>query len=300
MNYEYLDKVLRAEFGKTFGDYYDEINLGRSGTMTIDTCKLEVSSYAGNTPTLLKVVDVTYSESGANPKTQTIAPAKKSLSGGGNGCFTFNNYKPGLYQVKRALGTSGSIYDYNVIVFDDGIKTIKDEGFQRVLAIVFPEQYKSHKIIQLINAERSENKPVEIRGLNIEPVYSNERYEDRQYYELKNKVDKFLSTQPDEELVMQFIAENAFPIAWRCEYTTKETAEEVAAEIVRIREERKNAVKEAKQKEETLGLPKLKGTTAQINWAISIRDRLVKKNPNDTRLKTATTAKYWIEHHTEL
>lgn len=300
MNYEYLDKVLQTEFGTTFGEYYDEINLGRSGTMSLDTCRLEVKSYTGNNPSLLKVVDVRYSETGAKPENQSITPAKKSLSGGGNGFFTFNGYKPGLYQVKKALGTSGRTYDYNVIVFDDGIKTIKDEGFQRVLAIVFPEQYKSHKIIQLINAERSENKPVEIKGLNIAPVYSNERYEDRQYYELKNKVDKFLSTQTDEELVMQFIAENAFPIAWRCEYTTKETAEEVAAEIVRIREERKNAVKEAKETENALGLPELKGTTAQINWAVSIRNRLVKNNPKDTRLKTATTAKYWIEHRTEL
>lgn len=46
-------------------------------------------------------------------------------------------------------------------------------------------------------------------------------------------------------------------------------------------------------------LPSLIGTDKQINWALTIRSKLVVKNPNDDRLQN-TSAKYWIDNKDSL
>jgi hypothetical protein len=45
------------------------------------------------------------------------------------------------------------------------------------------------------------------------------------------------------------------------------------------------------------GFPTLTGSHKQVAYAISIRNAFAVKNPNHRSLKTATTAKYWIENH---
>lgn len=45
-------------------------------------------------------------------------------------------------------------------------------------------------------------------------------------------------------------------------------------------------------------MPELTGTPKQIAYALNIRAAYAAKHPEDTRaIKTATTAKYWIENH---
>lgn len=78
-------------------------------------------------------------------------------------------------------------------------------------------------------------------------------------------------------------------------------------EQARIREEEREALKEInaekaaeieeKGQEVREGLPELTGTPKQIAYALSIRDAYAAKNPSERSLKTATTAKYWIENH---
>jgi len=46
------------------------------------------------------------------------------------------------------------------------------------------------------------------------------------------------------------------------------------------------------------GMPELTGSPKQIAYALTIRKAYAAKHPDDTRaIKTATTAKYWIENH---
>lgn len=78
-------------------------------------------------------------------------------------------------------------------------------------------------------------------------------------------------------------------------------------ERARVREQEREALKEInaekaaeieeKGQEAREGFPELTGTPKQIAYALSIRDAFAAKNPGERSLKTATTAKYWIENH---
>ncbi|WP_175429984.1 hypothetical protein [Azospirillum argentinense] len=47
-------------------------------------------------------------------------------------------------------------------------------------------------------------------------------------------------------------------------------------------------------------LPALRGTAKQVAWATQIRATFAAKHPTDKRLKSATTAKYWIDNRNAL
>lgn len=61
-----------------------------------------------------------------------------------------------------------------------------------------------------------------------------------------------------------------------------------AAEAARI---------EAEGQREVDGMPALSGTPKQVAYALKIRDAVRRQSPSTRAIKTATTAKYWIETH---
>ena len=61
-----------------------------------------------------------------------------------------------------------------------------------------------------------------------------------------------------------------------------------AAEAARI---------EAEGQREVDGMPALSGSPKQIAYALRIRDAVRRQSPSARAIKTATTAKYWIENH---
>lgn len=65
-------------------------------------------------------------------------------------------------------------------------------------------------------------------------------------------------------------------------------AEQNAAEAVRI---------EAEGQREIDGMPALSGSPKQVAYALKIRDAVRRQQPTLRSLKTATTAKHWIENH---
>ncbi|MCG5246921.1 hypothetical protein LPC10_17455 [Methylorubrum sp. B1-46] len=65
-------------------------------------------------------------------------------------------------------------------------------------------------------------------------------------------------------------------------------AEQNAAEADRI---------EAEGQREINGMPALSGTPKQVAYALKIRDAVRRQQPTLRSIKTATTAKYWIETH---
>lgn len=65
-------------------------------------------------------------------------------------------------------------------------------------------------------------------------------------------------------------------------------------------EKRKQELQEALSQAGQAGWPQLTGSEKQIAWAERIRAKLAAIHPENRALKTATTAKYWIENWSQL
>lgn len=80
----------------------------------------------------------------------------------------------------------------------------------------------------------------------------------------------------------------------------RETAEAARRQIEREALAELNAEKAteiAKNGQPSGDLPALTGTPKQIAYALTIREAFMKRNAKAKALKTATTAKFWIENH---
>ena len=104
----------------------EHAQLGRSGGVCGRSVSLEQQRYAGNRPTLERVVGfVAKNDDKDNPSLfHTYCPVgydSLDLSGGGNGYARWHDLPNGFYRARDVLGTGSRTYTYFVAIFDDGV-----------------------------------------------------------------------------------------------------------------------------------------------------------------------------------
>lgn len=143
------------------------------------------------------------------------------------------------------------------------------------------------RITDEILEERETFTTVEIDGIKAQPEF--ERFTAQDIIRSLSRGDS------EDEIIQTFYAPKHYIV--NSPFFAKASTAEEAIRKAREKDERRKAEKQAARKAaKESGLPKLTGTTKQKAWALTLRDKFAQRHPDDQRLKTETTAKFWIEH----
>lgn len=277
----------------------DYVKLGRSGYAYGDgTAKLELAGSRCN-PHIYQVDGI---DKKGNFLRRKLSEDSRSVSGGGNGFAHYSGLKDGLYYADGLLGTSNRICDYYYTLEDGNVCYLDKseaieytrEHFAADFAVFAAEQDRiktvmeqAKKLVEEILEEREAFAGLEIDGIKATP----------EFYDFSNQdiVNRLSRGDTADDIVQSYYAPKHY-VVFSPVFTKADTAEEAIKKARDIDEQRRAEKKAAVEKAKNAGLPELTGTPRQKAWAITIRDKFAESNPNDQRLITETTAKYWIEH----
>lgn len=311
MNAKQLE-TFNNEIANTY-ELTEQEYLGRGGYVNKDQFVLEIRGSITK-PIVRKVNGLGFnSKTGKIEFDNSLLPYSEDVSRSGNGIRCYKIPEPGFYIAENLINSGYRLSFEYVVVSDAGVSTCYRDDIGNDCKILFSESYSTAKaekaawkaekdaaaaeaekintlavgVLTEINAERATIQSVEIEGYIVEPRFDSislggiiER--------IKWKAEKF---NADE-----YIALNSLAKYYEAEFVKADTPEEVVEKIKAKKLEREEAINNAKKLTETLKLPELSGSPKQIAWAMQIRAKVAEANPSDTRLKKATTAKYWIEN----
>lgn len=279
------------------------IDLGRKGYITSDgRVRLEVQRFAGNHPTVEKIV-------GVSPKgelrTQRMQPTSSPRSGGGNG-EDYYTLVDGVYWINDILSTSSYRYRTFISLVEGELGEYSRDDLDEVLAehfagdlAVAKEAQRVHKerlvIAQEILAEIAEE-----RKSLATPVKEGELTAHPEFGDLPS-ADSVVSSMARQEFDrLSFVMTTAAPrhfVVHNPVFAKASTPEQAFAQARVTIASRQAQLDAAKGKADEAGWPALTGSEKQIRWAETIRAKVAAKDPKAKALKTATTAKYWIDNH---
>lgn len=144
------------------------------------------------------------------------------------------------------------------------------------------------RVLSEVVSERAAVLPVCVDSLVATPEF--ERLPDSSNFKLR-------SDETEDEAIMRLSA----PTRWivQCPFAEGRTAEEAIERAQALIKQRAAALDAARQAAAETGLPELTGSERQVAWAMQIRAAAAAKNPKLVALKTATTARYWIDRRNE-
>ncbi len=143
------------------------------------------------------------------------------------------------------------------------------------------------KIADEIMDERETFTTVEIDGIKAQP--------DFEEFTAQDIIRGLSRGSSEDEIIQTYYAPKHYIV--NLPFFAKASTAEEAIRKAREKDKQRKAEKQAARKAaKESGLPKLTGTTKQKAWALTLRDKFAQWHPNDPRLKTETTAKFWIEH----
>lgn len=284
-------------------DTITTIELGRSGDVDSEgSMKLEVQRFAGNHPTVDKITGVTPK---GELRTHRIQPESSHRSGGGNG----NDYytlDDGIYWINDILSTGSRTYRTFIVLKEGELDQYSRDDLDDVLAehfagdlAVAQEAQRVHKerlaIAQEVLAEIVEERkeltaPVTDGDLKAHPEFND--------LPAADQVVRDMGVEGFDRLT--YVMKKAAPFQFVVYAPVFAKARTPADAITQARatiEARKAQLAEAQNKAGEAGWPALTGSEKQIRWAETIRAKVAAKDPKAKALKTATTAKYWIDNH---
>ena len=279
------------------------IELGRKGYIQSNgDVRLEVQRFAGNHPTVDKIV-------GVSPKgelrIQRIQPTSSPRSGGGNGEDYFS-LADGIYWINDILSTGSRRYRTFIALAEGELDQYSRDDLDEALAVHFAgdlavaqEAQRVHKerlaIAQEILAEIAEE-----RTSLAEPVKDGDLTAHPEFWDLPS-ADSVVGSMACQDFDrLAFVMTTAAPrhfVVHNPVFAKASTPEAVFALARTTIESRKAQLDAAKSKAEEAGWPALTGSEKQIKWAETIRAKVASKDPKAKALKTAKTAKYWIDNH---
>lgn len=285
----------------------NEIEMGRSGSVNKDIAKLEIQRFAGNKPGVRRITGVTYSAKGN--KTSYLSSGylsyEESVSGGGNGSRTFDLECDCVYQATGVLHSSSRIREHIFFVTNQGVVELDDDAENEILQELFQGDYsaidmekkkyreneeRARYILKAAQEERAEVKSITIDGIVAKPEFSALPNIHELVY------SNAFASKGDDEFVIELSLPTHFVVTTPV-FSKAQSGEEAVDLAKRTIAERQESIKRAE--DTSVGLPKLSGSEKQIAWAIQIRANVLSKNPTNSVLKKATTAKYWIENRNQ-
>lgn len=281
----------------------EEERVGRQSIVRTTKAVLEVSRFAGNTPNVSVICDVQFDRDSGRivPVTDWVACANQ-VRHGDNGYARFHLAPNRLYLLSDVLCASNRRKSYKVATTESGVSTLEPNP-EDVYAKVFPAGFenairernawsaltdRAGKILAAVADEQRGFPSETVDGIVATPEFN--RPPDTQT--LAGQLEG--SALSDDELVMSMAAPTRYVVSSPvfAEGESAEAAISIArAKFAERQAEQNSAVDEAN----AAGLPELSGTERQVAWALKIRAELLRRNPDDPRLKRKT-AKFWIEN----
>ncbi|WP_369927532.1 hypothetical protein [Xanthomonas sp. NCPPB 2632] len=282
----------------------DSVSLGRSGRFTGEGyIALEVQRFAGNRPTVDRVVGVSPQGS---PRLQRVSPDSTSRSGGGNGYDKFHGLPDGLYKLSDVLSTGSRTYITYVWLDDASVDEYHPTDIGEVLTELFPGDVAAAKAHtdahtqRLVEAQKILSEIVEERQAMAGPVVDGDMTANPEFPALPTAEEVATHVQREAFERIEYIMHAAAP---RCfivnvpVFAKAATPVQAFAQARATLQTRLAETEAAKSLAGAQGWPALTGTPKQIQWAEAIRAKFAARKPQDRALKTATTAKYWIDNH---
>lgn len=217
---------------------------------------------------------------------RTLVMSKKTMT-------QASNLKDGLYLVENIPDTDAvyvlrengqlTLIDYDEVVdlLAENETSETDEKIDTSADITHTTRLQS-KIKQV----QTEQKEIAYEGTIIYPVFhtlptlndllytvKTYRFNEDDYFKSQTTAYKYRSYKP---------------------YVVADTLDDVKKQIDSIYQQREIEALEAHQQSQQL--PELEGTAKQIKWAMQIRYKIYKADPNDKRLARHTKARYWIDN----
>jgi hypothetical protein len=280
------------------------IELGRHGTISSNgSIKLEVQRFAGNRPTVHRIIGVSPD---SELRSQRIYPNSSGRTGGGNGNDRFEGLEDGIYWIDDILGTSSSRSSTFVVLEDDDVTEYTRSKLNDVLAVRYAGDVALAAETQRLKRERLAIAQVVIteiseeRQLMIEPVTDGDLTAHPEFSNLPSAAGVVEKMSHEDFDRLDFVMRHAAPFQFVVHspvFAKASTPEKVFAQARINIETRKAQLDAAKAQADTAGWPALKGSPKQITWAETIRAKVAAKDPKAKALKTAITAKYWIDNH---
>lgn len=234
------------------------------------------------------------------------------LSRAGNGNVTFHDIAPGVYVIDGALADNkGNTKSYILVINSDDEEGYESFGMRRIeeaatfAGFNFEDEINAQQkvlerldstaegVLQEIQNERKEHTEEDIEGVTATPEFA----------ELPTKGEIIKSLQGEGYDENAYIVLHGSPMHYIVTtpvFAKASTAEAAVADAKQRAKEREQSKQKAAAEADAQGLPELKGTPRQVAWAIQIRADHASKNPDSSKLKRATTAKYWIDNRNSL
>ncbi len=285
----------------------EEEQLGRRSKVSVSKAVLEVSGFARNTPNVSLICDVQFDRDSGRivPVTDWVACANH-VRHGDNGYARFDLAPNSLYLLSNVLCAGYRKKTYAVATTERGVSTLEPNPVD-VYAKVFPAGFenairernawsaltdRARKILAAVADEQQGFPSETIDGIVATPEFSSPLDTERLAATLEG------SSLSDDELIMSMAAPTRYVVSSPV-FAEGESAE-TAISIARTKlSERQAELNSAIDDASAAGLPELSGTERQIAWALKIRAHLLRRNPDDPRLKRKT-AKFWIENRSAL
>lgn len=279
------------------------IELGRKGYIQSNgRVRLEVQRFAGNHPTVHKIVGVSPQ---GELRAQRIQPTSSPRSGGGNGEDYFT-LADGIYWINDILSTSSYRYQTFIVLAEGKFEEYSRDDLDEALAVHFAgdlavakEAKRVHKE-RLVIAQEILSEIAEERKSMAEPVKDGDLTAHPEFSDLPSAENIVGSMACQDFDRLSFVMTTAAPrhfVVHSPVFAKASTPEAVFALARTTIESRMAQLDAAKSKAEEAGWPALTGSEKQIKWAETIRAKVASKDPKAKALKTATTAKYWIDNH---
>lgn len=282
-----------------------KIQLGRSGYFKSNgDISLEVQRFAGNRPSVRLIVGV---GTGRSLRTEYVQPYSQERTSGKNGHDEFRGVSDGLYHIQDILDSGSRRYEAYVLLENEELtvrfkKDELDELFEKMFPLDMAQVKEAERLHQerMAIAQKILAEIAEERKEMSESVTDGELIaypEFRSAPTAEEVIRKIASESFDRD---QFVMELAVPVRFVINepvFSKASTSADAFAQARAVIEARTVQLAEAKEKAEVSGWPELKGTPKQIKWAETIRAKVASKDPHTKALKTASTAKYWIENY---
>ena len=277
-----------------------KVKLGRCGLFEANgTAEVELNSGRCN-PKMTMVKGIFGS---GKFRLERVEEKSRDTSRSGNGWAYYKNLEYGLYYAYGLLSTGNDVVSAYVLYDSDGVKRLSESAalswasktfladfaaFEHEKKAVEVAEERTNEVVNAIDEERAAFEDVTIDGISAHPEFDIVPRD-----EIKRSIRAGADT---ESLIQKYILPIRYVVTTPV-FAKASTAEEVvksAKDLLACREAKQ---KEAKAESENLGLPDLTGTPRQVVWAVQLRAGVAKKDPSLTALKTATTARYWIEKY---
>lgn len=280
------------------------IPMGRQGHFYTDgSLTLEVQAFAGNKPYVELITGVAQNRA---LRTQRVYPHSQPRSGGKNGSDHYRGLPDGLYRIHDILDTGSHKYSTTVMLENGTLETFSKDEMDDLLEERFPddmalvlEAERVHQerlaVAKTILAEIAEERKAMMGSITEGDLVAHPEFRDAPTAEDVVKAMRWESFDRDQYVMYQ--AAPTHYIIHQPVFAKSSTSNEVFAQARTTIAARQAQLEAAKGQAEAAGWPALKGTEKQVRWAESIRAKVAAKDPNAKALKTATTAKYWIENH---